>query len=166
MMQRLVRWFLNPWIIVGSLFFGVALLVFVIILLVLTRPAPVTAGLPPTAVITVIAVPTATPAPPTNTPAGPETPTPSAAPLPEPGEVSLGALVQIAGTGGDGLRLRVEPGLDSQVRLLGLESEVFQVRDGPREVDGFTWWYLVAPFDETRNGWAVSNYLAPTAQNP
>jgi hypothetical protein len=62
--------------------------------------------------------------------------------------------------------LRVEPGLDSQVRLLGLETEVFQVTDGPQEVDGFTWWYLVAPFDETRNGWAVSNYLAATTQNP
>ena len=166
MIQRLIRWFLNPWIILGSLFFGVALLVALLLLLVLTRPAPVTAGLPPTAVVTVIALPTDTPASPTPTPSGPETPTPSAAPLPEPGDVSLGTFVQIAGTGGDGLRLRVEPGLDGQVRLLGLETEVFQVRDGPREVDGFTWWYLVAPFDETRSGWAVSNYLATTTQNP
>lgn len=166
MTRDLLRWFLNPWIILGSLFFGVALLACVFMVLVLTRPAPVTAGLPPTAVITVIAIPTATSAPPTNTPAGPATLTPSAAPLPEPGEFSIGSLVQIAGTGGDGLRLRVEPGLDSQVRLLGLESEVFQVRDGPREVDGFTWWYLVAPFDETRSGWAVANYLAATGQNP
>jgi hypothetical protein len=161
-----IRWFFNPWVIFGSLFFGVALLVSTFLLLVLTRPSPVTAGLPPTAVITVIAVPTATPPPPTLTPQGPETPTPTEGPLPEPGDVSLGSFVQIAGTGGDGLRLRVEPGLDSQVRLLGLETEVFQVTDGPQEVDGFTWWYLVAPFDETRNGWAVSNYLAATTQNP
>jgi hypothetical protein len=161
-----IRWFFNPWVIFGSLFFGVALLVSTFLLLVLTRPSPVTAGLPPTAVITVIAVPTATPLLPTLTPQGPETPTPTEGPLPEPGDVSLGSFVQIAGTGGDGLRLRVEPGLDSQVRLLGLETEVFQVTDGPQEVDGFTWWYLVAPFDETRNGWAVSNYLAATTQNP
>jgi hypothetical protein len=40
------------------------------------------------------------------------------------------------------------------------------VEDGPQEVDDFTWWYLVAPFDETRSGWAVANYLAPTTQNP
>jgi hypothetical protein len=166
MIPRWALWFFNPWIIFGSLFFGMALLVGTFALLVFTRPSPVTAGLPPTAIITVIAVPTATPPPPTPTPAVPETPTPTEGPLPEPGAVSLGGFVQITGTGGDGLRLRVEPGLDNDVRLLGLEAEVFQVKDGPQEIDGFTWWYLVAPFDETRNGWAVANYLAPTTQNP
>jgi hypothetical protein len=79
--------------------------------------------------------------------------------------VDIGAFVEITGTGGDGLRLRAEPGLDSDVRMLGGEAEVFQIRDGPREADGYTWWYLVALIDETRNGWAVSNYLA-VVQNP
>jgi hypothetical protein len=166
MIQRLIRWFLNPWIILGSLFFGVFLLVLLILLLVFTRPAPVTASLPPTALVTVISQPTATPDPPTPTPPSQETPTPSEAPPPEPGDIALGSFVQIAGTGGDGLRLRVEPGLDNQVRLLGLEAEVFQVLDGPREADGFTWWYLVAPFDESQNGWAVSNYLSVTTHAP
>ena len=73
--------------------------------------------------------------------------------------------MQISGTGGDGLRLRTEPGLESEVRMLGLEAEVFQVKDGPREVDGYNWWYLVAPVDTTRRGWAVANYLA-VVQNP
>lgn len=73
--------------------------------------------------------------------------------------------MQIVGTGGDGLRLRTEPGLDSQVRLLGAEAEVFQIREGPQDVAGYTWWYLVAPYDESRQGWAVSNYLA-LIQNP
>jgi len=49
--------------------------------------------------------------------------------------------------------------------LLGSEAEVFRVQDGPREVDGYTWWYLVGPFDETRRGWAVANYLQ-IVQNP
>jgi hypothetical protein len=49
--------------------------------------------------------------------------------------------------------------------MLGVEAEVFQVRDGPRDVDGYVWWFLVAPTDETRGGWAVSNYLA-VVQNP
>jgi hypothetical protein len=73
--------------------------------------------------------------------------------------------VQIIGTGGDGLRLRDQPGLDGKVLLLGSEAEVFRVQDGPREVDGYTWWYLVGPFDETRRGWAVANYLQ-IVQNP
>jgi hypothetical protein len=164
-LRRLIGSIFDPWVIAGALFFGVTLLAATMLLLLYTRPAPATAELPPTAVVTVISLPTATPVPPTATPPGPVTPTPSPLPLPPPGVVAVGAFVQIAGTGVDGLRLRVEPGLESDVRMLGLEAEVFQVQDGPREVDGYTWWYLVAPVDETRNGWAVSNYLA-VVQNP
>jgi hypothetical protein len=58
-----------------------------------------------------------------------------------------------------GLRLRSGPGISSQPRFLGKEDEVFQVRDGPRFADEFTWWYLVAPYDEHRSGWAASKYL-------
>jgi hypothetical protein len=49
--------------------------------------------------------------------------------------------------------------------MLGAEAEVFQVSDGPREIDGYTWWYLVGPYDESRRGWAVANYLS-VVQNP
>jgi hypothetical protein len=42
---------------------------------------------------------------------------------------------------------------------------VFLVSDGPQEVDGLTWWYLVGFFDESRNGWAASNFLQ-VIQNP
>jgi hypothetical protein len=77
----------------------------------------------------------------------------------------VGAFVQVTGTSGDGLRLRAEPGLIGEVRFLGLESEVFQVKDGPRQVDEYTWWFLAAPYDESVQGWAVGNFLA-LAQNP
>jgi len=73
--------------------------------------------------------------------------------------------VQITGTGGDGLRLRSEPGLGNTIRLVAMESEVFLVLEGPQTGDGLTWWYLAAPYDETRRGWAVSNYLA-TVKSP
>jgi hypothetical protein len=117
----------------------------------------------------VIQEPTATQplptSPPADTPA--ETPAPSqtALPLPPPGEIKAGDYVEIAGTGGDGLNLRTDPGLNSKVRVLGLEAEVFQVRDGPRDVEGYSWWYLVSPSDEARNGWGVANYLRGV-QNP
>jgi hypothetical protein len=88
-------------------------------------------------------------------------------PTPVPsGEMGIGAYVQISGTGGDGLRLRAGPGTANPPLFLGMESEVFQVRDGPKESDGFTWWYLVAPYDENRNGWAVQNYLSVITDKP
>jgi hypothetical protein len=77
----------------------------------------------------------------------------------------VGAYVQITGTGGDGLRLRADPGLDGEVRFLALESEMFQVMDGPRQEGDYSWWFLVAPYDEKVKGWAVANYLT-IVQNP
>lgn len=79
--------------------------------------------------------------------------------------IRLEAYVQISGTGGTGLRLRSEPGLNGSVLVLGGDGEVFVVKDGPRQVDGYEWWYLVGPYDEKRAGWAVANYLL-VVQNP
>jgi hypothetical protein len=58
------------------------------------------------------------------------------------------------------LNIRGEPGLGAEIKFVALDSEVFEVRDGPIEADGFTWWFLVTPFDESRSGWAASNYLS------
>jgi hypothetical protein len=92
-------------------------------------------------------------------------PTPAAPPSPPPGVIAIDAYVQITGTAGAGLRFREEPGLEAPVLLLGSEAEVFRVVDGPQEADGYVWWYLVGPYDETRRGWAVANYLE-IVQNP
>jgi hypothetical protein len=154
----------NVWVIVGAAAFACVLSFVTLSLLWLTRPGPSTAELP-TAVLHVVDAPVVT-----NT-LSPEallasaTPSAEAFPSPPPGVIAVGAHVQITGTGGDGLRLRIEPGLEGQIRLLGSEAEVFRVDEGPVELDGYTWWYLVGPFDETRHGWAVANYLA-IVQNP
>jgi hypothetical protein len=76
-----------------------------------------------------------------------------------PGMIGVGAYVQITGTEGSALNIRREPGLSSEVIFLAYDAEVFEVREGPMEVDGFTWWYLVTPVDEARSGWAAANYL-------
>jgi hypothetical protein len=68
------------------------------------------------------------------------------------GEIKIGSYVQVTGTAGTGLRLRMEPSLNSEIRLLGSE-------DGPRQAKGYTWWYLVGPYDDARHGWAVQDYL-------
>ncbi|UCH60562.1 MAG: hypothetical protein JSV61_03540 [Anaerolineales bacterium] len=117
-----------------------------------------------TAVLQVIPLPSSTPVLPTPTLAE-STPSQEVPPSPPPGVIGVGAFVQISGTGGDGLRMRNRPGLEGEVLFLGLESEVFRVVDGPQSADGYTWWFLEAPFDESVRGWAVANFLV-LVQNP
>lgn len=88
--------------------------------------------------------------------------TPSLTPEPsEPGVLARGQLVEIFGTGIDGLRLRLQAGLDARIAFLGVESEVFEVLGGPEEQDGYQWWFLGNPYNAEKTGWAVSNYLRP-----
>ncbi len=129
-------------------------------LLILTR---VIGGPPaiPLPVLTVIPLPTPTLAP-TATPVPPPTAPPTEGPQPGPGgahSFSLGQLVTIAGTEGEGLRLRQTPGLDAAVRLVALESEVFQVVEGPVSADGYLWWHLTNPYDSSKDGWGADQYL-------
>ena len=107
--------------------------------------------------LTMIPAPTSTPLiTPTTTP----DPLLAGTPTLPANAIAVGGYVQITGTGGDGLRLRSAPGLTSELLFLGEEAEVFQVKDGPQEANGYTWWYLVAPYDGTRAGWAAANFLA------
>ena len=114
---------------------------------------------PASAALTVIPAPTSTPRYVTPTPT-PLPPTPSASPTPLPGGFAIGVYVQISGTEGQGLHLRAEPGLDSAPQFLGYDSEVYHITGGPTLADGYTWWYLTAPYDQTRSGWAVQDYLS------
>ena len=74
--------------------------------------------------------------------------------------ISVQRFVKIEGTGGIGLRIRKEPGMDTEVQFIANESEVFIVIGGPEEKDGILWWQLSTPYDETRSGWASSEYLS------
>ena len=159
-----LRWLFSPMILAGSAAFALLLLGITLGTIWFLRPVPVTAN-QPTAVLYVIPAPTATlPPPPTATPLPEPSPT-LPVPPPPPGEFSAGSFVQVVETGGEGLRLRTDAGLNTEVRLLAAESEIFQVQDGPQEADGFTWWYLVSPSDGSRRGWGVANYLS-AAQTP
>ncbi|UCE00178.1 MAG: hypothetical protein JSV42_05510 [Chloroflexota bacterium] len=153
-----VKLFLDPWLIIGAIGFGIALLVATLLLLSWTRSPQSVAG-ESTPTINIIALNTSTPIIPTASPGITEIPSETNIPPPPPGDIAIGAYVKVTGTGGDGLRLRVGPGLEREVRLLGGEDEVFLIQDGPQLLDSYTWWYLVGPFDETRHGWAVANFL-------
>ncbi len=160
----LLHQFLNIRVVGGAIIIALILCCLTSTLIWFTRPETVNPG-QSTAVLNVIAVPTATKVEGTPTPVLEQTPSASALPSPPPGEIAVGAYVQVSGTGGDGLRLRAEPGLDGEVRFLGLEAEVFLVEAGPEQVDDYTWWYMVAPYDDSVSGWGVSNFLV-VVQNP
>ena len=134
-----LRQLLNKWVILGALAVaGLLMLITAIAIGLTSAPQSSEVGFAP-ADVTVIAAPTSTSgAPPTSTI------DPFASPT-SPAGIAIGNYVQITGTQGEGLRIRSEPGLNSNPEFLGFDSEVFIVEDGPREVDGYMWWYLVAP---------------------
>ncbi|MEE9216101.1 MAG: hypothetical protein V3U32_01580 [Anaerolineales bacterium] len=116
--------------------------------------------------MTVIPLPTAT-APVILSPTSPPLPTQTAtAPAGAPKDFATGELVQVFGTEGEGLRMRADPSLGADVMLLGLESEVFEVLDGPTPADGYTWWRLANPFDPSKQGWAADQFLRSLEEAP
>lgn len=126
----------------------------------LTRPA-VGAATPIDPWVTLVAAPSPTPTTAaSSTPAA--DPTPTSPPTLDPNTdigFAIGDLVEVYGTEGDGLRLRVSPSLEATILVLGLESEVFEVVGGPEYSGGYVWVRLVNPFDPLKTGWAVSTYL-------
>jgi hypothetical protein len=148
--------YLNRSVIFGAIGFAGGLIIFTLIFIGWTSPrfSP-TVGFAP-ADLTIIPAPTHTPNVTSVPTMDPSLVTPTLA----PNEIGIGRYVQISGTGGEGLRIRSAPGLNSDPVFFGGESEVFVVRDGPQTADGYTWWRLVAPYDETRAGWAAANFLA------
>jgi len=146
---------LTPRAIAGAVLVAVLLLVITFFWLAWSvPPKPDPAGL--MAAMTVIPAPTGT-AFSTAATLDPYAPTPTLTPV--PGQLSVGVYVQIAGTEGLGLRIRSTPGLNGAQQFMGFDSEVFLIQDGPREADGYTWWYLVSNYDDGRAGWAASNFL-------
>ncbi|OGO27297.1 MAG: hypothetical protein A2Z16_13965 [Chloroflexi bacterium RBG_16_54_18] len=148
---------LNIYVIIGSIALGILFLCTVTGVFMLTSNKNTAAQ--STAILEVIYAATATQASSSVTPQTEQSEASQIPPSPPPGTITVGSHVQVTGTGGEGLRLRIEPSLDGQILMLGSEAEVFRVHEGPREADGYTWWYLVGPFDSSRYGWAVANFL-------
>lgn len=153
-LNQLLEW-ISPWAIVGALAIACLLTGASLAVFGLGRskqPARVQS----TAIINVIPAPTFTAGP---LPLGTAVSTPEEGTVVPSGPIAKGSSVKVTGTAGNGLRLRDQAGLKGKVLVLGTEAEVFKVEDGPVEVDGYTWWYLVSPFDPARKGWGVADYL-------
>ncbi len=150
---------INKWTILAGLLLGSLLCVLAVASFFLLRSKDAFPSMP-TADLVVIPLPENTP-----------TPDPSFIPTPEPteiqignGDIGLGAFVQVFNTSGSGLQIRSGAGVQNPPNFVALDAEVFEVVDGPVEADGYTWWLLTAPYDETRSGWAASAYLEVIAQ--
>ena len=155
--------YFGPFVLAGAVVFGLLLFGAFLLALQLLRPPqqPPAVG---TAMLFVIEASTITPLPTPSAPTHTPPPNPQADVSGQP--IEIGSYIQVSGTGIDGLRVRVSPGLSSQVRFVAIEAEVFQVIDGPQNIDGYEWWHLQAPYDETINGWAVAQYLGVIQRTP
>lgn len=146
---------INRWVILGALGTAAFLLLISLIFSLGFSSSPKADEDWQLAALTVIPGPTSTPRVLPTATHDPSLGTPT----PLPGELAINGYVQISGTEGEGLRLRDAPGLSSEPLFLGFDAEVFQITDGPQEKDGYTWWYLIAPYDDTRSGWAAEAFL-------
>ena len=148
------------WVVGGA----VVGLLLTVALLTLARVTSGAGSLSP--VLTVIPLPTATPPvilAPTLAlvPMLTQTPPPGAQK-----QFTAGELVEVFGTEGEGLRIRENPSLAAEILMLGLESEVFEVVEGPIEADGYAWWRLANPFDPSKGGWAADPFLRSLENTP
>jgi hypothetical protein len=154
-MKMDIRNFLDKRVVIGSLAIAGILLLITLISIGWTSPrfSPEVGFAP--ADLTMIPAPTHTP----NVTITPTVDPLLVTPTVSNNTIGIGGYVQISGTDGDGLRIRSLAGLTGETVFRGEESEVFVVREGPQTADGYTWWYVVAPYDETRAGWAAADFL-------
>jgi hypothetical protein len=148
------------WVLLGALGLAGTLILLVAALIYFIPAAPSSSQ--SAAQLTVIPAPTLTPSPAATSSAvsGPQATSQAV------DGIAVGMFVQITGTGGDGLRLRAGPGKGNEPRFLGYESEVFRVKDGPKFADDLTWWFLEAPYDPSRSGWAAAQFLKMVVAAP
>lgn len=70
-------------------------------------------------------------------------------------EMEIGGKATIATSNGDSLNVRSDAGTVYEIRAKARPGTVVDVMDGPRDADGFTWWYIKLP--DGRAGWAVQS---------
>jgi hypothetical protein len=163
MVKSMLGW-LNVKVILGALVFAVCVFSVFVVVLWSAHVEP-SVQTPATALLQVIEAPTGTsPALTSTTTSTIDPSSTKEIPLPS-GDIKVGDYVQVSGTGGDGLRLHISAGVDSDVDYIAIDSEFFLVKEGPIDTDGYIWWLLQDPYSEKTVGWGVSNYLS-VVQNP
>lgn len=163
-MIKTLRIWLNFKVIAGGIIFAFCVFAVLVATLWFSKAKEFT-QIPATAMLRIIEAPTQTPLSPTHTPTPVSTPQSSQGEPPPGADILVGEYVQVSGTGGDGLRLHEAAGVSSAVKYIALEAQVFIVKDGPVDTDGYTWYLLEDPYTDNAAGWGASNYLV-VVQNP
>lgn len=163
-MRNMIRWLLDPWVIVGSLLVAIVLSGTFLLVVYANRATRVNPAVS-TAILNKIAAPTFSLSPQTSQSTLGTPPIANPLSTTSSEEIKIGTLVQVSGTGGDGLRIRVSPGLGNDVIFVVKDGDVFRVSDGPQEASGYTWWYLISTLDDNIRGWGVGNFLV-ISHNP
>jgi hypothetical protein len=104
-------------------------------------------------------IPTETPIIPTPTSEPKLTPSPTPNRLVATENITNGFYAEVANTDGFGVKFRTGYGLGNDLISVLEEETVGLVIDGPVESDGFIWWRL--ELEDTTQGWAVEQFLAP-----
>jgi hypothetical protein len=146
-LTKFAKLFLSWPVVLGALGIGIFLLLVTLLGAYFMTPAQPASAIP-TAGLAIVPAPSATSILPTDTAVQYLTPTSDLPPSPLPNMIGIGSLVQIFRTEGTGLNIRTAPGLDSEVRFLAYDAEVFEVQDGPIEIDAshtihpflYCWW--------------------------
>jgi hypothetical protein len=149
----------NPWVWLGAILMSGVVLATSGFLIYYFHSSSKKAFSLSTPIITFLPAPTFTPVLAAPTAVQTKTPGVSSTNSLPGGPIQIGMYVQIIGTNGDGLRIRSGAGTVNSTRFIGMDSEVFLVKDGPVLVDNLTWWMLEAPYDKLRTGWAAGSYL-------
>jgi hypothetical protein len=75
---------------------------------------------------------------------------------------TIGELVMVSGTGGEGLNLRNCPATSCMALIDMPDGTVMEVVGGPTTADGYTWWNLSGTVGGVNyTGWAIQNFLVP-----
>jgi hypothetical protein len=106
------------------------------------------------------AAPTGSAVPPTPIPTFTPIPTPDTAVAPE--ELLPGYYAVVANTDGLGLTIRGGPSTRNVVVTVAEEGTPLFVLEGPQEAENFVWWKV--QLDNGLEGWAVSNFMEPSAE--
>jgi len=78
--------------------------------------------------------------------------------------LSIGAAVEVTGTGGDGLNVRSSPGTSGAIAGVEKEGASGIVLEGPTSASGLTWWRV--QWKDGLMGWSADTYLKAAPLSP
>ena len=76
-----------------------------------------------------------------------------------PGVLSRSDTIRIGNTGGDGLLIRSNPGIDASPLYWGADGETYVIVDGPEISGNSIWWQIKSVANDEKVGWANHEYL-------